>query len=340
MRDGPAHVLDALRRAESACSGQGLSEKLGVTRAQIWKHVEALRKRGYSIDGEPGGGYRLSATPDRLYAEEVCNGLETRWLAQQVEYLDETDSTNRVAAQRASEGAAPGYTVIAEGQTAGRGRLGRSFFSPPYLNLYTSIVLRPQIHIADAPTLIPAAAIAVAEAVAAELDEPNQAEIKWPNDVMLGNLKTSGILMEMSAEATRVGHVVLGIGVNLNVDRETFPEDFRALATSLSSHTGRPIDRVRFAQRLYSILEHTLDEHARNGFQALLPRYEARFKMTGKRVRVIEALGGQGSEAGAEDAGRVLGIDPDGALRIERDGGQEVRVIAGDVTLAKENPVQ
>jgi BirA family biotin operon repressor/biotin-[acetyl-CoA-carboxylase] ligase len=336
---GPAHVLEALRRADGACSGEGLSDELGVSRAQVWKHVEALRKRGYGIDGEPGGGYRLSATPDRLYAEEIDGGLETRWLARQIEYLDETDSTNRVATQRAAEGVAPGYTVIAEGQTAGRGRLGRSFFSPPYLNLYTSIVLRPQISTADAPTLIPAAAIAVAEAVAAELDDPTEAEIKWPNDIMLGGLKTCGILMEMSAEATRVGHVVLGIGVNLNVDREMFPDEFKALATSLSSHTGRPIDRVRFAQRLYSILERTLDEHARSGFEALLPRYEARFKMTGKRVRVIEALGEQAPDGGQEDAGRVIGIDNDGALRIERDGGEEVRVIAGDVTLAKENPV-
>lgn len=336
MNSGPAHVLDVLRRADGACSGEGLSNELGVSRAQIWKHVEALRKRGYTIDGEPGGGYRFGTAPDRLYPEELSRGLDTRWLAQQIEYLDETDSTNRVATQRAAEGAAPGFTVIAEGQTAGRGRLGRSFFSPPYLNLYTSIVLRPQISTAQAPTLIPAAAIAVADAIAQELEDPNQSEIKWPNDVMLKGSKTSGILMEMSAEATRVGHIVLGIGVNLNVDRETFPDEFRAHATSLSSHTGRRIDRVRFAQRLYSILERTLDEHARSGFQTLRARYEARFTMAGKRVRVVDALGSDGPET----AGRVLGIDDEGALRIEDDGGEEVRVIAGDVTLAKEDPVQ
>ena len=192
MNSGPAHVLDVLRRADGACSGEGLSNELGVSRAQIWKHVEALRKRGYTIDGEPGGGYRFGAAPDRLYPEEVSSGLDTRWLAQQIEYLDETDSTNRVAAQRAAEGAAPGFTVIAEGQTAGRGRLGRSFFSPPYLNLYTSIVLRPQISTAQAPTLIPAAAIAVAEVAPSHFSDTGRPGSSSPrrheagNDIVLG----------------------------------------------------------------------------------------------------------------------------------------------------------
>jgi BirA family biotin operon repressor/biotin-[acetyl-CoA-carboxylase] ligase len=323
-------VLERLRGAcPAGISGALLSTDLGVTRAQIWKHVETLRARGYGIEGEPGGGYRLVAVPDRLYPEEIQQGLATGWLAREIHHFDETDSTNRVALELARANAAHGTTVVAEGQTAGRGRLGRSFFSPPYLNLYTSIVLRPRLHTADAPTLILAAAVAVAEAVAGALDDDEAVEIKWPNDVLLGGLKTSGILMELGAEATRVAFLVLGIGVNLNVPRESFPDEFRSLATSLSSHAGRPIDRVAFARRLYHALEEVLDAHAAEGFAALRPRFESRFRMVGRRVRVRDL-------DGSESAGRCAGIDEDGALLLESESGEKTRVVAGDVTIVKE----
>ncbi len=330
MSDGAAQVLERLRGAgPGGTSGALLSGELGVSRSQVWKHVETLRARGYGIEGEPGGGYRLTALPDRLYAEEVQHGLGTRWLARAYHHLDETDSTNRVALEQARAGAPHGTTVVAEGQTAGRGRLGRSFFSPPYLNLYTSIVLRPSLDTAEAPTLIQAAGIAVAEAVAGEIGDSRAVEIKWPNDVLLGGLKTSGILMELGAEATRVDFLVLGIGVNLNVSRETFPEEFRALATSLSSHAGRRIDRVVFARRLYHALEEVLDAHAAGGFAAIRPRFEARFRMAGRPVRVRNL-------DGSETAGRCDGIDADGALLLAGEDGSVRRVVAGDVTIVKQ----
>jgi BirA family biotin operon repressor/biotin-[acetyl-CoA-carboxylase] ligase len=330
VKAGAARVLDALRRAGGrTCSGVSLSDSLGVSRAQIWKHVEALRALGYKIEAAAGDGYQLNEVPDRLYAEEIQAGLETRWLAREVHWLDSTDSTNRVALELAREGANHGTTVVAEGQTAGRGRLGRSFFSPPHLNLYTSIVLRPRLTTAEAPALILASAVAVAEAVADTVDDPEAVEIKWPNDVLLGGLKTSGILMELGAEATRISFLVLGIGVNLNVDRQSFPDEFRELATSLSSHTGHRVDRVAFTQRLYGHLERVVDRCAEHGFDAVRPAVEARFRMTGRRVEVIEL-------DGTRLPGTVLGIADDGTLRLRDDGGRERRVIAGDVTLAKE----
>ena len=330
MNSGPARVLEGLRSTRGGpCSGESLSRDLGVSRAQIWKHVETLRTRGYEIAGEAGGGYRLVAIPDRLYPEEISAKLETHWLARRIEYHEVVESTNPIAFERGREGAPAGTTIIAEQQTSGRGRLGRSFFSPPHLNLYTSILLRPELSTAEAPTLIHAAAIGCADAVAEWVDDNNAVEIKWPNDVLLGGLKTSGILMEVNAEATRVEFVVLGIGVNLNVAREDLPEEFRRRATSLRAHTGREIDRIAFARRLYCILEEVMDAHSARGFEGIRERYEARFRMPGKRVRVI-GLGGQ------ESAGVVIGIDVDGALLIERDNGEVQRVVAGDVTLAKE----
>lgn len=332
MSSGPARVLDCLRRAgDRACSGEHLSADLGVSRTQVWKHVEVLRARGYTIAASTGDGYRLIEAPDRLYPEELQAGLATRWLAREIHYYDEIDSTNRVALDLAREGAAHGTTVVAEAQTEGRGRLGRAFFSPAHLNLYFSAVLRPTLVTTEAPAWILAASVAVADSVAEVTGEEEAVEIKWPNDVLLGGLKTSGILMELSAEATRVSHIVLGIGVNLNVDREQFPDEFRHRATSLASHCGAPVDRVAFAQRLFENLEHTLGACADEGFAGVMPRFLARFRMIGRRVRVREL------EA-TEIAGTVRGVADDGALLLSTGDADEVRVVAGDVTLDGEAP--
>ncbi|HEY5657107.1 MAG TPA: biotin--[acetyl-CoA-carboxylase] ligase, partial [Myxococcota bacterium] len=303
----------------------------GVSRAQVWKDVEALRARGYTIAASPGGGYRLVETPDRLYPEELHAGLDTRWLARDIRYFDEIDSTNRVALDLARGGAAHGVTVVAEAQTAGRGRLGRSFFSPAYENLYTSVVLRPSIAIGEAPVWTLAAAVAVADTVAESAGSDADVEIKWPNDVLLGGLKTSGILMELGAEATRVSHLVLGIGVNLNTERAQLPGEFRHLATSLASHRGRRVDRIAFARRLFENLEHSLDACAESGLDGILPRFQARFRMPGRSVRVREL-------DGSEIAGTVRGIDADGALIVAPPGADAVRVVAGDVTIDKGEP--
>jgi BirA family biotin operon repressor/biotin-[acetyl-CoA-carboxylase] ligase len=322
-------VLDALRRAgDRPCSGEALSHEYGISRAQVWKDVETLRARGYRIEAEPGGGYRLRSAPDRLYPEEIQHGLATRWLAQTIHYFDETDSTNRVALDLAREGALHGTAVVAESQSAGRGRLGRRFHSPPFVNLYTSIVLRPELSLPDAPAWTLASAVAVADTVAEVLGD-QAVEIKWPNDVLIDGRKACGILLELAAEATRVAFLVLGIGVNLNVDPATFPEEFRDGATSLAAHRGQPIDRAAFARALYTRLERVLDDCAASGFRGILPRFEARFRMRGRRVRVRE-LGG------AEQEGWVHGIDDDGALRLALAGGAQVRFLAGDVSLAKE----
>jgi BirA family transcriptional regulator, biotin operon repressor / biotin---[acetyl-CoA-carboxylase] ligase len=330
---GPAAILDAFaEQSREVLSGESLSALLGVSRAQVWKHVEALRKRGYEIDGERGGGYRLLRRPDRLYPEELLPGLGTQWLGQHIRHLEETDSTNLVAFDIGRDGAAAGTTVIAEAQNAGRGRLGRNFYSPPHLNLYASILLRPTGSIATAPTLILGAAVAVAETVAETLGDEHAVEIKWPNDVLIRRRKTSGILMESSAEGTRIAFAILGIGINLNVDREEFPDEFRPLATSLSSELGHPVDRVAFTRLLFENLERHLDAHARGGFEALRPRFEEFFRMRGQPVGVEELGGGRID-------GTARGIAPDGALEIEIDAGPRrgeiVRVLAGDVTLAK-----
>lgn len=324
---GAERILGALRRHRGQpCSGEELSKDLGVSRAQVWKHVESLRARGYEIVGAPGGGYALVALPDRLYAEELQEGLGTSWLGRVIHHLETTDSTNRVAGELARDGAVHGTAVVAEHQSAGRGRLGRSFFSPAHQNLYVSFVLRPALPITQAATVILGAGLAVAQCVAESLDAPDRVAIKWPNDVQVDGLKVSGILMEMSAEATRIGHLVLGIGVNLNVPPESFPEDFRGRATSLRAAAGHRIDRVDFTRRLFFTLEAVLDRHAVGGFEALRGEFDGFYRMRGTPISVADL-------DGSERIGRAGGIGADGALELHREDGRLERVVAGDVTL-------
>ena len=275
------------------------------------------------------GAARVPATTSGpLTAEAITVGLDTRWLARELRCLAQTDSTMRVASELALRDAKHGTCVIAEEQSAGRGRLGRGFFSPPGTNLYSSTLLRPTPPGMLAPTLALAAGVAVAECVALWLGDPTRVELKWPNDVRIDRRKTSGILVELTHSGNAPAFAVLGIGVNLNVDPATFPEEFRRRATSLSAAAGKAIDRVAFAQRLYGSLERVLDRHASAGFSALRPRFDALFRMRGEAVRVREPGGGAFE-------GEVIGVDADGALRLALAGGER-RVLAGEVTLSSE----
>ena len=186
---------------------------------------------------------------------------------------------------------------------------------------------------ASAPTLLLAAGVAVAETVAEVLGETSGLEIKWPNDVLLGGLKTSGILMELGAEENRVSYAILGIGVNLNVEREQFPDEFRDRATSLLSHSGNPVDRVEFTRKLLRKLENVLEHHARGGLARLRPRFERFFHMLGRKITVAQV-------GGEEIDGVAVGIAANGALQIERPTKERIEVLAGDVTICKDEPLK
>jgi BirA family biotin operon repressor/biotin-[acetyl-CoA-carboxylase] ligase len=214
---------------------------------------------------------------------------------------------------------------VAEAQTAGRGRLGRSFFSPPGVSFYGSMVLRPEIPPARAPQITLIAGLAVAETV--ERHAGLRPGLKWPNDVRLGERKVCGILTEMECEADRVLFVVCGPGVNLNVAKAEFPPELRRIATSVLAETGRNVDRAAFAADLFGSFERHYDEFLAHGLGRLRERWESYSVLGGEWVSV-EGTGGNVE-------GRVLGIDDEGALRLESRGGEVVRAIAGDVTLKK-----
>jgi BirA family biotin operon repressor/biotin-[acetyl-CoA-carboxylase] ligase len=253
----------------------------------------------------------------------------TRWLGRRVDVYREVDSTNRVAEQLALRGAPEGLLVLADSQSAGRGRMGRSFYSPGGCNLYLSLLLRPRMDPRHLPQHVFVAALALAETVAAHLPSSVPIEIKWPNDLLLGERKTSGINLVAQLERGRVGSLVLGIGVNVNIREEEFPAELRPIATSLRAARGEPVDRVALCEALLSRLEAELERFRREGFEGVLEGWTKYFRMQGERVRV----GGPGISREIE--GVVEGLDSDGALLVRSDRALE-RILAGDATLVRE----
>lgn len=257
-----------------------------------------------------------------LRVEEIQSGLGTKRIGKRVHYFPALDSTNIYAHKRAQEGGEEGEVIIAESQTQGKGRMGRQWVSPPCLNLYLSVILRPRLAPSDAPQLTLMSAVAVAETVKAFLPFPP--EIKWPNDILAGGKKLAGILTESACERDRILFVILGIGVNLNFPLELMPEVIRGSATSLLILTGAPVDRTDFARRLIQGIDQCYGDLEENGFSRISRRWDSFFGIRGKRVRV--------EMQGEIVLGKAIGIDGQGALILEEDGGALKKIIAGDVT--------
>jgi len=314
-------ILSLLRR-ESVVSGESLSTTLGISRAAVWKHVEALRADGYRIESHRARGYTLVGAPDRLLPAEIARHLETARFGRRLECFETIDSTNVHAARLAREDAPEGTLVLAEAQTRGRGRLGRSWVSPARVNLYASFVLRPRLAPPDAPQLALAAAVAVARTL--DTLAPGRVAIKWPNDCLLDGKKVAGILTEMDAEVDRIRSVVLGIGVNLNAPARAFPPELRAMATSVWLATGTRVERARFAAALCGALEGVYDRVVRDGFAVIAPEWESLSCLTGRRVTI--------DGAGRRSEGTVRGIDERGRLVLDGTNGEE-RIMAGDVSI-------
>ena len=304
-------------------SGEAISGKLGLTRAAVWKHVEALRAHGYRIDAVPARGYRLAGVPDRLTGLELRPLLNTHDLGQVLHAYEELGSTSDRARELAEEGAGHGEVVIAEAQTAGRGRRGRTWVSPPRRNLYFSVVLRPELPPARAPELTLVASVALCDALR---QAGVQAEIKWPNDLLVRGRKVAGILLELAAEPDRVQWVVIGVGVNVNARAEDFPEELRGEATSVLLERGQPAPRALLAAACLTALEAWVDTHAEQGFGPIREAWRQRSCTLGREVTV--------RSDGRDLAGTAEDIDEQGALLVRTPTGLE-RVLVGDVQLLR-----
>ncbi len=317
-------ILELFRcNTDKYLSGQNISYELNISRTAVWKQVKALREMGFEIEAKSSQGYRLLATPDLLLAADIERNLNTQVIGKAVVSHAEIDSTNSLARQLADGDVPEGTVVIADRQLAGRGRLGRQWESPAGVNIYCSIILRPQIPLQQAPQLTFLSAVAVAET----LNELCQlhAEVKWPNDILVDGAKISGLLNEMNAETEQIHFVILGIGINLNMLTEQFPPDLHYPATSAFLETGKLIDRLLFLQTFLRRLDTYYLELKHQGFAPIRRRWE---KLCNIMNRQVEVDGGTNLIIGT-----VVGLDVDGALRLQLESGQVERVLAGDVRI-------
>lgn len=258
--------------------------------------------------------------PERLTADQIRRHLDATWLGRELLCHEQVDSTNLLARELARSGAEHGTVVSAESQTRGRGRLGRSWVSPPNKNLYLSVILRAELP----PDRLPQIGLIAGVAACDTVREWQKATLKWPNDVLVGGRKVCGILAETEGSGGRQA-VILGIGVNVNAAADDFPEELRDKAGSLLLAGGRPVDRAQVAGRLLSHLETWYEIWVQRGFAPIAAAWRERSGLIGQMIHV--------AEPGKDVAGQVVGLDDDGSLRIRLPSGEEHRVIAGDVTV-------
>ncbi|MBA4396024.1 MAG: biotin--[acetyl-CoA-carboxylase] ligase [Syntrophus sp. (in: bacteria)] len=240
-------------------------------------------------------------------------------------YFETVGSTNTIACHLALAGAREGEVVVADAQTKGRGRLDRVWQSPPGINLYTSLILRPRIEPAMAPQITLMAGVAVAELFSDCC--PGGVTIKWPNDVLIGGRKACGILTEMKAAAGSLDFIILGIGLNINMDREDFDPSLRETATSLKIQTGKTLHRLDMISKLFDLIEKWYKVFLDAGFPGLREAWLRYADILGKRINVVYKDESQ--------TGIVTGIDDDGTILMQREDGVAERVIAGDVHILR-----
>ena len=322
VQDARTTILALFRTAgDGFVSGGEISRALGVSRTAVWKKIEQLRLLGYAIEAVPSKGYRLQATPDLLLPEEVKADLDTQLIGREVVYCPETDSTNLRAHELGKAGAAEGTVVLADSQTAGKGRLGRKWCSPPGVNVYASVLVRPPVAPRYASQLTFLSAAAVARAVNEIGGLP--VTVKWPNDVLVGGRKVAGLLNELDAETERIHYLVLGIGVNVNMESDQFPEDLRYPATSMKLECGQTISRRDFTRSLLRHLDCLYALYLAQGFEPVLDAWQEYFDLNGRMVEV--------DYQDRKVVGCVKGLGGDGALLLELTDGSSERVLAGDV---------
>ncbi len=315
-------ILQLLREDPSAfVSGEEVSRRLKVTRTAVWKRIKHLRLQGYEIEAHTRSGYRLIQSPDLLTPSEVKPLLRTKWVGKTIHHFHTIDSTNSKAYQLALSGAREGEVVVAESQDQGRGRMGRRWFSPPFLNLHLSVILRPNIPPHQASLITLMAAVATADAI--HRFSSLSPVIKWPNDILLSGRKVAGLLNEIHSETDRIHFVILGIGVNLNVDRKMFPKEIRTIATSLKEEMGQTISRKNFLQCLLQELERWYEVFLKKGGTPVLKAWRDRAMIEGREIKV--------TSFGEIVTGMAVDIDSDGALILETKKGERKRVVAGDV---------
>jgi BirA family biotin operon repressor/biotin-[acetyl-CoA-carboxylase] ligase len=305
-------------------SGARIAKEIGVSRSTVWRWVQRLRALGVKVKGQPATGYFLEQTADILTPDMLRQRLKGSLFGKRIYHFFKTDSTNRVALELGHANEAEGAVVLAEEQTAGRGRAGRAWHSDRAVGIYVTLLLRPKLAPVQAPLLTMMAGLSARSAV--QTLTGLVVDLKWPNDLLIGGKKAGGILTEMHAEPGQIRFVIAGIG--LNVNQERFSGELAETATSLRIETGKAQSRMELLVRLLREFESDYNRLLREGVASVVERFEAVSTYAkGKRVRVTN-----GTES---YAGTTAGLGPEGLLQVQRDDGKIMTVIAGDVAEAR-----
>lgn len=323
MKESLYRTIRLLEEANGPVSGEVLAERLGVTRAAVWKQIQELREQGYAILASQKDGYTLVQSSGRLLPYEVKKHLKTRVIGQQITYLPTTPSTNDVARWLAVGGdpaALHGTVVIAEEQTGGVGRLGRAWVSPEG-GIWITIILTPTIPIDHVFMITMVGAVAVARAI--RRDFGLGAMIKWPNDVYIGDKKVAGILLELAAEADTIHYCLLGIGIDANFDPSVLSPDLQRGVTTLRAELEHEVDRAKFLARLLRDFERHYNLLEAQEYDAILREWKSMSCTLDQHVHVNTLTKSFDGEA--------IDIDEYGALLVRKENGRVERVIAGDL---------
>ncbi|WJM06313.1 biotin--[acetyl-CoA-carboxylase] ligase [Paenibacillus sp. PK1-4R] len=316
-------LLHMLLNAEGRfVSGEEISRNLSISRTAVWKHVNKLRDMGYEFEAVSRKGYRLVTKPDSIDATALQLALNTTVFGRKAVLLTSTLSTQGDVLKLAEQGQAEGAVVIAEEQTGGRGRFGRQWFSPPGKGIWMSVLLRPDLPLQHTPQLTLLTGVAVCRAVRA--CSGADAGIKWPNDLLIDGRKVCGILLESTVEDHEVRYCIAGIGVDVNFDPEDYPDDLTEIATSLKMETGQSVDRTKLTAAILTELEQLYFLYQKEGFGVISALWEALSVSMNREITVTNPHG--------VIEGKAIGLDPSGALIVEKHDGEHTLIISGEIS--------
>jgi len=316
-------ILSVLKKNKGLfISGESISNELSISRTAVWKHINTLREEGYDIESLPKKGYRLLSSPDILTLEEIEEYLTTNFIGRNIYYFESLASTNTKAKEIALN-EQEGTIIIAEEQTKGKGRLGRNWISPKKKGIWMSIILKPKLLPSEVAKLTLIGAVAVNRGLE---DMGVGSYIKWPNDILIDGKKVCGILTEMTCELNMINFVVMGIGINVNLDREDFSEELRDKATSIRLATGEEVDRKRLVGSILNYLEELyIPFEERGDISKTIEICRKKSILIGREVKVI-----RGDE---ELIGKALDIDDEGQLIVEFKDGKIKKLFSGEVSI-------
>jgi BirA family transcriptional regulator, biotin operon repressor / biotin---[acetyl-CoA-carboxylase] ligase len=317
-------LIEAFSSADgSFISGQQMADYIGCSRTAVWKHIKELRTEGFVLEAVRNKGYRIIFTPEKVTANEIQLGLQTKTLGKMIHYEESVETTQKIARSLANEGVPEGTLVVAEEQFGGKGRMARQWYSPKYSGIWMSLILRPIIPFQQAPQLTLLTAVAVVQAIEHLTDLKPQ--IKWPNDILINRKKVTGILTELQAESDRIHSVIIGIGMNVNQQTSDFPEELQDIATSLLIEGGKKVSRASLIQEVLVRMEVLYEQFLVEGFLPIKQLWESYAISLGQEIKA--------TTVNKTIIGKAIGITDEGVLLLEDGSGKIHSIYSADIQI-------